>query len=89
MAELSRSVVRGSDVRRRTLVVAYCGRGAVVWRDGQIRFCGVRNQRRRELEAAVEALLEMERVDRTSLVRVRDALLTMGGARLLRDPLSH
>ncbi len=71
------------------LVVAYCGRGAVVWRDGRIRFAGIRNQRRRELEAAVEALLEMEGVDVASVSAVRDALLTMGGARLLRDPLSN
>lgn len=76
-------------VRRATLVVAYCGRGAVVWRDGHIRFAGVRNQRRRELETAVEALLEMEEVSLSSLQQVRDALLTMGGARLLRDPLSN
>ncbi len=82
-------VLRQAAARRGTLVVAYCGRGAVVWRDGQIRFAGVRNQRRRELEAAVDALLEMEGVDRTSLLGVRDALLTMGGARLLRDPLSN
>ncbi len=60
-----------------------------MWREGQIRFAGVRNQRRRELEVAVEALLEMEGVDRRSLAQVRDALLTMGGARLLRDPLSN
>ena len=71
------------------LVVAYCGRGAVVWRDGRIRFAGIRNQRRRELEAAVEALLEMEGVDVASVSAVRDALLTMGGARLLRDPLPN
>lgn len=82
-------MVRTSATRPRTLVVVYCGRGAVVWRDGQIRFAGLRNQRRRELEIAVEALLEMERTDRSSLQQVRDALLTMGGARLLRDPLSN
>ncbi len=81
--------MRKSATRPRTLVVVYCGRGAVVWREGQIRFCGLRNQRRRELEVAVEALLEMEGVDLASLARVRDALLTMGGARLLRDPLSN
>lgn len=67
-------------------MVAYCGRGAVVWRDGRIRFAGLRNQRRLELQAAVEALLEMEEVDRSSVAAVRDSLLTMGGARLLRDP---
>lgn len=72
-----------------SLVVAYCGRGAVVWRDGKLRFAGVRNQRRRELEAAVEALFEIEGVDVSSVGQVRDALLTMGGARLLRDPLAR
>lgn len=82
-------MVRRSATRPRTLVVAYCGRGAVVWRDGHIRFAGVRNQRRRELQTAVEALLEMERVNVSSFEQVRDALLTMGGARLLRDPLSN
>ena len=82
-------MVRTSVTRPRTLVVVYCGRGAVVWRDGNIRFAGVRNQRRRELEVAVEALLEMEGTDRSSLQQVRDALLTMGGARMLRDPLSN
>lgn len=78
-----------APARRGTLVVAYCGRGAVVWRDGRLRFAGVRIQRRRELEAAVEALLDMEGVSLSSLEQVRDALLTMGGARLLRDPLSN
>ena len=70
----------------RSLVVAYCGRGAVVWRDGRIRFAGTRNQRRRELEAAVNALLELEDVDVRSIEQVRDALLTMAGARVMRDP---
>ena len=73
----------------RTLIVDYAGRGAVVWRDGRIRFAGPRCQRRIELEAAVEALFEMDQVDSASLVEVRDALLTIGGARLVRDPLSN
>ena len=73
----------------RTLIVDYAGRGAVVWRDGRIRFAGPRCQRRIELEAAVGALFEMEGVDSASLVHVRDALLTIGGARLVRDPLSN
>ena len=41
-----------------------------------------------ELEAAVEALFELENVDLASGAQVRDALLTIGGARLLRDPFS-
>jgi hypothetical protein len=73
----------------RTLVVDYAGRGAVVWRDGRVRFAGPRCQRRIELEQAVDALFELEEVDVSSLAAVRDALLTIGGARLLRDPLSN
>jgi len=73
----------------RTLIVDYAGRGAVVWRDGRIRFAGPRCQRRIELEAAVEALFELDGVNGTSLVEVREALLTIGGARLVRDPLSN
>ena len=70
-------------------MVDYAGRGAVVWRDGRIRFAGPRCQRRLELEAAVEALFEMDDVNAASLVEVREALLTIGGARLVRDPLSN
>jgi hypothetical protein len=73
----------------RTLIVDYAGRGAVVWRDGRIRFAGPRCQRRIELEAAVEALFELDEVNSESLVEVREALLTIGGARLVRDPLSN
>ena len=73
----------------RTLIVDYAGRGAVVWRDGRIRFAGPRCQRRLELEAAVDALFDLDGVDRSSLPSVRDALLTIGGARLVRDPLSN
>jgi hypothetical protein len=46
----------------------------------------LRNQRRLDLETAITALLEMEGVDLASVDAVRDALLTVGGARLLRDP---
>jgi hypothetical protein len=73
----------------KALVVDYAGRGAVVWRDGRLRFAGPRCQRRIELEAAVEALFEIESVDTESVVAVRDALLTIGGARLKRDPISN
>lgn len=73
---------------RQAFAVGYSGRGAVVWRHGRIRYAGPRCQRRIELEAAVEALFELEDVDLASGSQVRDALLTIGGARLLRDPLS-
>jgi hypothetical protein len=73
----------------RTLIVDYAGRGAVVWRDGRIRFAGPRCQRRIELEAAVQALLELEQVNATSVAEVRAALLTIAGARLVRDPVSN
>lgn len=72
----------------RTLIVDYAGRGAVVWRDGRIRFAGPRCERRLDLERAVNALFELDRVDSESVVEVREALLTIGGARLVRDPLS-
>jgi hypothetical protein len=73
----------------RTLIVGYTGRGAVLWRHGKLRFAGPRCERRRELQRAVEALLELEAVDVSSANQVRDALLTIGGAQLLRDPLSN
>jgi hypothetical protein len=78
-------VVRSAAGRSRTLVVDYAGRGAVVWRDGRLRFAGPRCQNRIDLERAVEALLEMEDVDVLSVDEVRDALLTVGGAQIRRD----
>jgi aminoglycoside phosphotransferase (APT) family kinase protein len=81
-------VRRGRLRSGQTLAVGYNGRGAVVWRDGRVRYAGPRCQRRIELEAAVEALFELENVDLASRADVRDALLTIGGARLLRDPLA-
>ncbi len=84
-----RGADRAGGLAGRTLVVGYAGRGAVVWRRGKIRFAGPRCQRRLELEEAIWALLEIEEVDVTSVAQVREALLTIGGARLLRDPLSN
>ena len=75
--------------RRQTLIVGFNGRGAVVWRDGRDRFAGIRCQRRLELESAVAALFELEAVDVSSAAQVRDSLMTMGGAQLLKDPLSN
>jgi hypothetical protein len=72
--------------RGRGLVVDYAGRGAIVWRDGRLRFAGPRCQNRIDLERAVAALLEMEGVDLRSADQVRDALLTIGGARVRREP---
>lgn len=71
--------------RSRALVVDYAGRGAVVWRDGRLRFAGPRCQNRIDLERAVAALLEMESVDLRSRAHVREALLTIGGGRVVRD----
>lgn len=70
----------------RALVIDYPRRGAVVWRDGRLRFAGPRCQNRIDLERAVGALLEIEDVDVSSLTEVREALLTIGGARLVREP---
>jgi hypothetical protein len=77
--------VNAARGRSQALVVDYAGRGAVVWRDGRIRFAGPRCQNRIDLEQAVEALFEMEQVDLASADQVRDALLTIGGARIRRD----
>jgi hypothetical protein len=77
--------VSSAGGRAPALVVDYAGRGAVVWRDGRIRFAGPRCQNRIDLERAVEALFEMEQVDLRSAAEVRDALLTIGGARIRRD----
>ena len=68
--------------------MGYAGRGAVLWRDGRVRYAGPRCEQRIELEAAVDALFDLEQVDLSSAAQVRDALLTIGGARLLRDPLA-
>ncbi len=70
----------------RALVIDYPRRGAVVWRDGRLRFAGPRCPNRIDLEQAVEALLEMEHVDVSSVAEVREALLTIGGARVVREP---
>ncbi len=78
---------RDSTRGGRALIVDFTGRGAVIWRAGRIRFAGPRCQNRLDLERAVEALLEMEQVDLSSAEQVRDALLTIGGARLVRGPL--
>jgi hypothetical protein len=64
-----------------TIGVAFPGRGAVLWHQGDISVLGPPGERVRELRDAVEALLEG--VDAASPVVVEDLLLTMGGARLV------
>jgi hypothetical protein len=64
-----------------TIGVAFAGRGAVLWHQGDISVLGPAGERVRELRDAVEALLEG--VDVTSPTAVEDLLLTMGGARLV------
>jgi hypothetical protein len=64
-----------------TIGVAFPGRGAVVWHQGNISVLGPAGERVRELRDAVEALLEG--VDAASPAVVEDLLLTMGGARLV------
>jgi hypothetical protein len=64
-----------------TIGVAFPGRGAVLWHQGNISVLGPPGERVRELGDAVEALVEG--VDAASPAVVEDLLLTMGGARLV------
>jgi hypothetical protein len=64
-----------------TIGVAFPGRGAVVWHQGNISILGPAGERVRELRDAVEALVEG--VEVASPAVVEDLLLTMGGARLV------
>jgi hypothetical protein len=64
-----------------TIGVAFPGRGAVLWHQGDISVLGPAGERVRELGDAVEALVEG--VDVASPAVVEDLLLTMGGARLV------
>jgi hypothetical protein len=61
--------------------VAFPGRGAALWHDGRIAILGPAGQAGRELGEAIDALLEG--VDLRSPTAVREALLTMAGARLV------
>ena len=60
--------------------VAFAGRGGVLWQPGTFRLVGAV---RTELELAIDALLDG--MDLGSGTQVRDALLSMGGARLVVD----
>lgn len=62
------------------VAVAFPGRGAVLWHAGEMRFVGPVGQ---DFERAINALVED--VDVRSPRQVRDALLSMGGARLIVD----
>jgi hypothetical protein len=61
--------------------VAFPGRGAALWSEGRLTVLGPVGQPGRELREAIDALLEGE--DPRSAAAVRDALLTMAGARLV------
>ena len=64
-----------------TIGVAFPGRGAVLWHEGDISVLGPAAERVRELRDAVDALVEG--ADIASPAVVEDLLLTMGGARLV------
>jgi hypothetical protein len=57
------------------------GRGAALWHDGRLSILSPVGQPGRELGEAIGALLESE--DLQSAAAVRDAVLTMAGARLV------
>ena len=60
------------------VAVAYQGRGGVLWDAGQVRIIGTSSE---ELERAIAALLDD--ADTASRADVLDALLSLGGARLV------
>lgn len=62
------------------VAVAVPGRGGVLWRPGEVRLVGPVSA---DFERAIDALLED--VDLGSRTAVLDALLSMGGARLIVD----
>jgi hypothetical protein len=64
-----------------TIGVAFPGRGAVLWHQGDISVLGPAGERVRGLRDAVEALVEGANL--ASPAVVEDLLLTMGGARLV------
>jgi hypothetical protein len=67
------------------LLMEVAGRGVVVWQQGRITVQSPDDAAGLELEAAVVALLEDEGVDVREKTAVRDAVLTLAGARLLTD----
>jgi hypothetical protein len=62
------------------VAVAFPGRGGVLWQPGEVRLVG---PVRAEFELAIDALLDG--TDLGSGTQMRDALLSMGGARLVVD----
>jgi hypothetical protein len=62
------------------VAVAFPGRGGVLWQPGSTRLVGPVAA---EFERAIDALLDG--IDLRSGIQVRDALLTMAGARLVVD----
>lgn len=69
--------------------VEFPGRGYVTWRNGIITVDGGEQDALHQLKDAVTTVLEMERVDLHNAKQVRRALLTMVGARVVKDTTSH
>lgn len=66
-------------------IVEFLHRGRVTWRNGTVTIDGEPGDKTRELEEAVMSLLEMEDVDVRSEGQVRTAVLSMAGARIVKD----
>jgi hypothetical protein len=69
------------------LVIRYERRGTVTWTPGRLDFTAERGDRIDELRRAIEALVELEAVDLAVGIDVREALLTVAGARILVEDL--
>jgi hypothetical protein len=80
-SQLEAQLLREADkLAGAVAAVAFPGRGGVLWRDGEIRLIGPIGA---EFERAVGGLLDG--IDLRSRREVRDALHSMGGARLIVD----
>jgi hypothetical protein len=79
-SQLEALLTRAADLAGIVVAVAFPGRGGVLWQPGVIRLVGPVGE---DFERAIDGLLEG--VDLGSDTHVRDALLSIGGARLVVD----
>lgn len=73
---------------RTVFIIEFPHRGRVTWDNGTVVVDGERDDRVDELREAVMSLLEMEDVDLGAEGQVKTALLSMAGARIVRDTRS-
>jgi hypothetical protein len=79
-SQLEALLIREADAAGIVVAVAFPGRGGVLWQPGAIRLVGPAGE---DFKRAIDGLLEG--IDLGSGTQVRDALLSIGGARLVVD----